>query len=288
MTGAERGYLMLCCDLGDERVRPLTSGEVEALRAALVRRDLPPETELTESVLQQLGVSRPMSGRIIGLLDRERWLDSYLAAAERSGVTVLTCLSPHYPAQLKNRLGGSAPPVLFCRGDAALLTRPCVSLVGSRDLSPMGEAFARRVGALAAKEGLALCSGGARGADRTAQNACRNLGGSVLCIVSDSLLDHDAQERILYVSLDGYRCSFSAARAHARNRIIHALGQAAFVAQCRMGVGGTWSGTAENLRLGLSPVYCQADGSEAAAALEERGAHLVEYDQLLSLRKLLG
>lgn len=288
MTAAERGLLMLTCSLGDERAQPLTAGEMSAIRTLLQKKDLPPDTPLTEALLRELGLDRALARRVPALLDRDRWLDAYLSAGARRGVQIVTRLSEHYPRRLLDALGDGAPWVLFCLGDPSQLTRESVSLVGSRDLYPMGEAFAARVGALAAEEGLVLCSGNARGADRSAQNACLRQGGRVTAVVAGALTECRPNGKVLYVSLDGYDCAFTTPRAHARNRVIHALGLAVFVAQCRLGAGGTWSGTTDNLRARCSPVYCHADGSLAAAELEKLGAALIAYEELNSLRGLLS
>ena len=85
---------------------------------------------------------------------------------------------------------------------------------------------------------------------------------------------------MLYVSEDGFRESFSSQRAISRNRCIHALGQMVFVAQAALEKGGTWDGTAKNLRKGISPVVCFRDGSEASRALEQMGAYLIDVEEV--------
>lgn len=150
-----------------------------------------------------------------------------------------------------------------------------MSLVGSRALKPENRAFAERIGRLAAQEGLVLCSGGAAGADRAAQEACLSAGGSVVCFVPDELTCRAFDERVLYCSEDGWQCAFTAQRALRRNHCIHALGEKTFVAQCDLHHGGTWAGSEDNLRHGLSPVFVYNDGSPAAQALAQRGAELL-------------
>jgi hypothetical protein len=62
--------------------------------------------------------------------------------------------------------------------------------------------------------------------------------------------------------------------------VIHALGDKVLVAQATLQSGGTWDGTARNLRFGWSPVYCYNDGSEAAQTLAQMGAELITMEQL--------
>lgn len=288
MTAAERGLLLLCAELADGK-KPLTPAQLRSLRAGALAglgagadRDRP----LTEADLRRLGCTAPFAARVLELLDRERALDDYLSVAAELGIRPLTRLSPDYPARLR-RLGDLAPAVLFCRGDAALLSRPAVALAGSRELSPVGTAFARRVGELAAREGFVLVSGNARGADRTAQEACLAAGGSVVAVVPDGLQDHAPTDgRTAFLCEQGWHLPMAPYRALERNRLIHALGEKTFVAQSHLS-GGTWRGSEENLRRGWSPLFVHDDGSPGCGALIAMGAAAVRLETLGSLRALV-
>jgi DNA processing protein len=65
-----------------------------------------------------------------------------LAAAERIGVRPLFTIEPGYPAVLTAT--GVPPPMLYVKGDAGLLERPAVAIVGSRQASAAGHKLARR------------------------------------------------------------------------------------------------------------------------------------------------
>lgn len=212
--------------------------------------------------------------------------EDYLRRARAHGVEPVTVASRGYPSAGLDRLKSEIPPVLFCKGDLSLLQKPAVSLVGARALGPQGSAFAARVGTLAAQEGYVLVSGNANGADRTAQDACLAAGGSVISVLPDSLDRHTPGRRMLYITEEGWQLGFTSMRALRRNRIIHALGLASFAAQSNLGSGGTWDGSVNALRIGLT-VYMHDDGSPAAAALAERGARLISLERLISLRALL-
>ena len=175
--------------------------------------------------------------------------------------------------------------VLFCKGDTRLLQEPCVSLVGSRLISPRNRRFAQRIGKLAAREGFVLVSGNACGADQAAQDACLGAGGRVISFVPDALRTHPPRENLLYISDEGYDVPFSAERALRRNHYIHALSERTFVAQCGEKRGGTWSGTNDNLRRKLSQVYMLQDNSEGAIALNQSGAVFVP-ENLSSIAEL--
>lgn len=277
MTAAEWGVLLLCCALPGEE-KPLSLPQFQELgrRArALGRRGDDPLRELTARDLARLGYDAAQSARITRLLAREAQLEQYLRAAAAQGITAVTRLSSQYPARLRHTLGPRCPAVLFAKGEADLLSARCISVVGSRELSGEGRAFAAEAGRRIAAEGFALCSGGAAGADRAAQDACLAHGGSAVIFPAGRLTDCPAQEHVLYLAEQAYDAPFSTPRALGRNYLIHAMGEKTLVAQCRAGSGGTWDGTTENLKHGWSPVFVHDDGTPGAGALIERGAAAV-------------
>lgn len=273
MRGVERTLLLLCGAL-DDSLAPLTPREYRILRLRVTQAGVPSESQLTERYLRSLGYAADAAERIASLLERQAALDVFLSRAAQNGVTVLTRLSERFPERLR-RLGDECPALLFLRGDLRVLGAPCVSLVGSRALRPENRTFAEAIGRLAAQEGCTLVSGGAAGADRAAQDACLAAGGQVLCIVPDELTRHTPQEHLLFCSEEGWHSPFTAARALHRNHLIHVLGEKTFVAQSDLHSGGTWSGTQDNLRRGLSPVFAFQDGSAAMQELARLGAELL-------------
>lgn len=277
MTAAEEGVLLLCCRLGDPACRPLTMARFREL-GLRIRASVPsgaPLSELSRRDLTRLGYDGEEAGHIVALLERESRLLDYLGQAEALGIVPLTRVSPAYPRRISSKQRLSSPPVLFARGDPALLDAPSVAVVGSRQLRPENERFARTAGALAAQEGLMLVSGNAIGADRTAQGGCLDEGGRCVLFVADRLTDHEADPRILYISEDDFSIPFSPARALHRNALIHMQGDKVLAAQCAYGKGGTWEGSLDNLKHGWSPLFVFDDGSDGSRALLERGASAV-------------
>ena len=131
MTGAERGFLLLCCHLGDPQRRPLTVAQFRKL-ARLVRSGEKhmEDREMELSDLMQLGCGKEEAQRILSLLGEEERLDRYLMKGAKFGCVPLTPLSPGYPRRLLTSLGDDAPACLWARGDLSLLERPGVALVG--------------------------------------------------------------------------------------------------------------------------------------------------------------
>lgn len=289
MTALERGFLLLTSHLGDPARPVLSQSQMRILAQRLQGREAEnPDRELTEKDMYALGYNREMSRRIMSLLDDEVVLDCYLRRAAHSGCTPITRVNEGYPLLMRRRLGLDSPGCLWCKGDVSLLTTPSVSLVGCRELNPGNRDFARAVGRHAAEAGLTLISGNARGADREAQESCLAAGGRVISVVADSLAEKTPCANVLYLSEEDFDAPFSAQRALSRNRCIHALGQIVFVAQSRLEKGGTWSGTAKNLHFGWSSVLCFRDGSEAAMALEQMGAYLIDIEAIGAVTDNLG
>ncbi|MDY4489573.1 MAG: DNA-processing protein DprA [Candidatus Faecousia sp.] len=288
MNPRERGFLLLASHLGNPERKVLTMVQLRNL-AGRIQGANPPEKEraLSAGDLTTLGYSPEQADRILSLLDDGPLLERYLLRGNRMDCVPVTRVSEHYPAIVRRRLGLDSPGCLWVKGDPALLEAPGIALVGSRELLPENREFAREVGRQAARQGLVLVSGNARGADRAAQDACLEAGGRVVSVVADQLEHYPLRSRITYVSEDGFDLGFSAQRALSRNRVIHALGRMVFVAQARLGRGGTWDGVTRNLRLNLSSVACFRDGSEAMQELEQMGAFLVGTEDLRDLGALV-
>ena len=289
MTGPEAGFLLLSCRLGNPERRVLTTAQIRTLSQRMKDFHMDdPDRDLLPEDLMKLGYGMEMAQRIVELLDEEELLLHYLRKARKAGCLPFSRISPLYPQILRERLGDEAPCCLWAKGDLEILKNPLISLVGSRDLNPKNAEFAREAGRQAALQGYTLVSGNARGADKTAQDACLASGGRVVSIVADSLEKHPVRENILYLSEGDFDEEFSAQRALSRNRCIHALGQKVLVAQASYQHGGTWDGTVKNLRFHWSGVFCFGDGGPAVQLLCQMGANPVELVELSDLNALTG
>ncbi|MDR7037202.1 DNA processing protein [Methylobacterium sp. BE186] len=95
--------------------------------------------------------------------------EAEIAAAARLGIRLVAMGEPDYPRALQAT--DSAPPLLAIRGEAAVLRRPCVAIVGSRNASAAGLAFTERLARALGEAGLVVVSGLARGIDARAHKA---------------------------------------------------------------------------------------------------------------------
>ncbi|KQO71642.1 MULTISPECIES: DNA-processing protein DprA [unclassified Methylobacterium] len=108
------------------------------------------------------------SGRRITPPSREE-AEAELRAAGRLGARLVALGEADYPKLLQ--AADSAPPLIAIRGEAAILNRPAIALVGSRNASAAGLAFTERLARGLGEAGLVVVSGLARGIDARAHRA---------------------------------------------------------------------------------------------------------------------
>jgi DNA processing protein len=106
-----------------------------------------------------------------------------LRAGRRAGARLLCLGQAAYPAALAQL--ADAPPVLWLRGDAGLLGRPMVALVGARNASSLGLRMARKLAEGIAEAGITVVSGLARGIDAAAHGAA--LRGGTIAVLAGGI-----------------------------------------------------------------------------------------------------
>ena len=152
-----------------------------------------------------------------------------LAAGRAAGAFLLRADDPCYPARLSDL--PDAPPVLWCMGDPALLSRPMVALVGARNASSIGLRMARRLAEGLGAAGAVVVSGLARGIDAAAHAAA--LGPGTVAVMAggvDAVYPPENADLAAAIAAQGLRLSErppgAEARARdfpARNRIVAGL-----------------------------------------------------------------
>jgi DNA processing protein len=109
-------------------------------------------------------------GRICSEEDAQR----ELLASKKLGVGLLASHEPFYPPRLA--MIDDAPPLLGVRGAIAILTRPMIAIVGSRNASGAGLKFAQTLAHDLGAAGFVIASGLARGIDQAAHRASMSSG----------------------------------------------------------------------------------------------------------------
>ena len=92
-----------------------------------------------------------------------------LAMGQNIGARLICTGDADYPVALYDL--PDAPPVLWMRGRADLLTRPMIALVGARNASSLGTRIARKLAGELGEAGFTVVSGLARGVDTAAHHA---------------------------------------------------------------------------------------------------------------------
>ena len=156
-------------------------------------------------------------------------VEAEMDASEQAGVRIICAVEPDYPELL--RALDPAPPLISVWGRVALMSQPCVAIVGSRNCSALGERFAGQLARELGEAGAVVVSGLARGIDASAHAAALDtgtigvLGGGVDHIYprSNHDLHLEMRERGLLVSESplGYRAT--ARDFPRRNRLISGL-----------------------------------------------------------------
>ncbi|GAB3283463.1 DNA-processing protein DprA [Parahaliea aestuarii] len=133
--------------------------------------------------------------------DVERQLDAVLSCEAR-----LLCSSDSdYPQQL--RAIQDAPPLLYCRGDTALLRRPQLAIVGARRASHDALRAAAEFAGELARAGLVVTSGLALGVDGAAHRGALAAGGASVAVMATGIEQiYPRRHRALGASLIASGC----------------------------------------------------------------------------------
>lgn len=206
-----------------------------------------------------------------------------LANLSQMGITAITEFDDEFPQKWFETLGEKRPPLLFVAGEVALLNRPSIAVVGSRDVDDAGRAFAVELGRAIALNDYCLCSGGARGVDQISANAAYMEGGSSIAFLADSLAKVAKASETREALQTGCVCiatpfsphaGFQVGNAMARNKLIYGFSEAAVVVSSAEGTGGTWSGATEALSTNLTRVFVRIENDVPVGnkKLEKLGA----------------
>ena len=170
-------------------------------------------------------------------------IEAELEAGAILGARLLLACDPDYPEHLAAL--DAPPPLLWTLGNADLLRRPCVAIVGARIASAAGQRFARTLAQDLGEAGFIVVSGLARGVDGAAHEGALSTGTvAVLGGGVDDIYPRDHQK--LYGQIVDHGCIVSESRpgqiAQARdfprrNRIISGLSRAIVVVEAELRSG---------------------------------------------------
>jgi DNA processing protein len=170
-------------------------------------------------------------------------IEAELAAGEALGARLLCACEAGFPKALA--AVDPPPPVLWVRGEAAILDRPAVAIVGARVASAAGQRFARGLASDLGQAGHLVVSGMARGIDAAAHEGSLSTGtAAVLAGGVDDV--YPSEHRALYDRIVEAGCVVSenepgrsavARDFPRRNRIISGLSRAVVVVEAELRSG---------------------------------------------------
>tara|TARA_R110001592_G_scaffold363043_1_gene679572 strand:- start:53405 stop:54517 length:1113 start_codon:yes stop_codon:yes gene_type:complete len=112
-------------------------------------------------------------------------IDAQLATLVEVGADILAITDTRYPPLLRGI--HDPPPLLYVRGDPAILCRAQLAMVGSRKASPSGVKAAQEFAGLATRAGLQVTSGLALGIDAASHRGALAAGGSSVAVVATGI-----------------------------------------------------------------------------------------------------
>ena len=194
------------------------------------------------AALKALPSLAAQKGRAITVADEEscaREMEGLL----RIGAKLIALGEPDYPANLRAIHG--PPPLIAVKGDANVLQRPMIAVIGSRNASASGLAFTERVVGDLCSAGFVVVSGLARGIDARAHQA--SLGSGTIAVVAGGLdklyppehlqLAQDITQHGLLVSEMPLGWEPRGRDFPRRNRLVAGLSLATFVIEASRGSG---------------------------------------------------
>ena len=161
--------LSLTPGLGPTRARKLV--EHFGSTAAVFRASL---TELESTDIQAVSAQSLATGKSVELAREE------LARAADLGITVLSIEDALYPNRLKEIY--DPPVIVYVRGNAEVLAKPGIAVVGTRHPTPYGSGMAERLACDLAAQGLAIISGMARGVDTAGHRGAISAKGKTVAV----------------------------------------------------------------------------------------------------------
>lgn len=300
-----QAILLLCSYFTKDQkgeVKPLTPTEYSRLAMWLHRREQTPADLLLRDkwLVEQWNDPKGAKGtisqdRLTGLLRRSASMGFALEKWQQQNLWVLSRADHKYPKVLKDKLGDTRSPLLYCIGNEALLSSPSIGFVGSRNIDQADTDFTEVMAQQAVKQGYVVVSGGAKGVDQTSMTAALDAGGSAIGVLADSLLRAATKSqyrtalqegRLLLLTPYYPEAGFSTGSAMGRNKYIYLLSEGVVVARSDE-KGGTWAGATEDLKKQWVPLWVRDLNNAGNKKLIELGgqpltSNYVDYNVLLS------
>ncbi len=266
----------------------MTPGLGSRLTGKLLRQFGSPEGIFRASLTELEACRLPSApARAIQSRSAHKEAEAELDRVRKLGCLLLNWDDPEYPRRLLEIY--DPPPLLYVRGDVAVLNRYSISMVGTRRPTPYGNQVAERLGRELAERGLTIVSGMARGIDSSAhQGACKASHGATVGVLGTGVdVIYPKENRKLFAEVEKRGALISEFPLGSypapenfpiRNRIVAGMSLGVVVVQ-----GAQYSGSLITARLGMEfgrevfgiPGNITTDVSFAPNQLIKQGAKLV-------------
>ncbi len=162
-----------------------------------------------------------------------------------------------YPKLLKDNLKKEAPILIYTKGNADLLKKNSIAIVGSRKCSETSLHFTDFIAKKAVDNKKVIVSGFAKGIDKQALDSALNYKGRSIIVLPQGIETYQTKTYypaivkgdVLVISIYHPKAPWSVGLAMDRNKIIYALAHEIFAAESGS-TGGTWEGVINGIKRG--------------------------------------
>ena len=228
----------------EEYARPYSTQEFRRLEAAVRKSELRRLGALLSTdisgLMIYLNLLEEEGYRAYTLLHRTVPLSYTLESLSRRGIDAVTCYDADYPERIARKLQDAAPPFFYRCGNAELMSRPAVAIVGIQGVKTDEKVRAAldRLVRAAIKGGYTLLTGGELGVSRVVAKLAGEYGGTLVDVLGGGMTEHIhadgiaeliAMNSAAVISLVHPDAPFTVPHAVSRNRTLFSLAKAAFI-----------------------------------------------------------
>lgn len=198
------------------------------------------------------------------------------------GIEIVNVMEQYaYPKVLKENLKKDAPIVIYTKGNADLLNKNSIAIVGSRNCSKKSLDFADNVAKNAVAQKSVIVSGFAKGIDKQALDSALKYKGQSIIVLPQGIETYKdkayyapiVRGDVLVISTYHPKVPWSVGLAMDRNKIIYGLAKEIYAAESGDS-GGTWEGVLDGIKRGRKVFvrFATVDEKNANNYLISRGA----------------
>lgn len=263
---------LFCAELSNSETVALTTIEWNLLVHSLDRARLEPKHlyEMSSSELTKLlvkGQQRQITNICKKVEARQR-LGMALGEMESTinqGIQII--FRKDMPQKLKKLPTKLLPAFFYVAGNLSIFNAFTIGVVGARTATEKELTITKKIGEDAAREEIAIVSGGAKGVDHTSVESCLNAGGNAIIFCADGLAKHIrnkknrewiSQNKLVLLTAQAPTANFKPGYAMTRNKFIHASGDYVVITSSQISGSkrsGTWEGVMENFKASWTPMF---------------------------------